>query len=177
MSNIKHVQGNLVEPSSFIENFNSTETAIFLCHQTNAFGVMGAGVALALANKYPEILETYEDYCNTNLHDVLGSALFTMTNTQAVCVVNLFGQPTLNSQRDTNYECIYTALEEFFSYLSDYPEWTIAFPKNMSSALAGGKWKIIYSMIESLAKDLPNDIYIVEYIVPEKVNSHATSPS
>lgn len=174
---IKHVNGNIVEPESYIPNYNSGQHSLFICHQTNPFGIMGAGVALAIAQKYPEILKEYADYCNGNTENIVGTALFTPTNILYVYVINLFGQPTLNCKRDTNYEAIYTALEEFFSFLPDYPEYSIAFPKNMSSALAGAKWDIIYSMIESLSKDVSNDIYIVNYVPENKeVSAHAISP-
>lgn len=169
MTPIKHVNGDLTDPSSFIDNYDVEENAVFLCHQTNIFGVMSGGVAFSLATKYPEILQPYVDYCNTNPTDIIGTALFTMTNIESIYVVDLFGQPTLNTGRDTDYECIYKALEDFFQSISDYPEWSIAFPKNMSSALAGGKWEIILSMIESFAKDVQNTIYIVEYVPVKEV--------
>lgn len=174
---IKHVNGDITSPESYIENYDAENISLFICHQTNPFGIMGAGVALAIAQKYPEILEEYEDYCNGNTQQVVGTALFTPTRILYIYIINLFGQPTLNCERDTNYEAIYTALEEFFSFLPDYPEYSIAFPKNMSSALAGAKWNIIYAMIESLSKDLPNDVYIVNYVPENKeVSAHATSP-
>jgi O-acetyl-ADP-ribose deacetylase (regulator of RNase III) len=164
MSTIKHVKGDLTDPSTYIPNYDSEKNPLFICHQTNPFGIMGAGVALALAKKYPEILEQYVEYCSNPMQNILGTALFTPTGILYIYVINLFGQKTMNQERDTDYEHIYAALEEFFSFLPDYPEYSIAFPKNMSSALAGGKWNIIYSMIESLSKDLPNDVYIVEYV-------------
>lgn len=174
---IVHVNGDITSPETFIENYDSKQHPLFLCHQTNPFGIMSGGVALAIAQKYPEILKEYQDYCNSNTQDIVGTALFTPTNILYVYIINLFGQPTLNCKRDTNYEAIYTALEEFFSFLPDYPEYSIAFPKNMSSALAGAKWDIIYSMIESLSKDLSNDIYIVNYVPENKeVSAHAISP-
>ena len=169
MTSIIHTKGDLTDPSSFIDHYDPENKSVFLCHQTNRFGIMSGGVALGLAKKYPEILEPYKEYCNNEENNVVGTALFTMTNIETICVVNLFGQPTLNQERDTNYEAVYLALEEFFQSISDYPEWSIAFPKNMSSALAGGKWNIILSMIESFAKDVQNTIYIVEFVPNKEV--------
>ena len=178
-TNIKHVKGDLSDPSTFIENFDSTKTPIFLTHQTNCLGVMGAGVALALANRYPEILPLYQNYCKKPVKEIAGTTPFISTYTYGINVINLFGQVLTGDGRQTNYENVYTALEKFFSYLPDYPEYIIAFPKNMSSGLAGGDWNIIYTMIESFVTklQLTNTVYIVEYVTDKEVSSHAISSS
>lgn len=176
MSNIKHVKGDLSDPSTFIENFDPRQTPIFLLHQVNCQGVMGGGVALSLANCYPTLFPEYANYCQKPTENLAGTALFTVVE-QGILVINLFGQVTTGISRQTNYEYLYQALHSFFHYLPDYPEYIIAFPKNMSSGLAGGDWNIVYAMILSFVKDLPNTIYIVDYVNPNEVKNHAVNPS
>lgn len=163
MSTIQHVIGNLAKPESFIFDFQNTQDAVFLLHQTNCLGIMGAGVALALSKEYPAILPYYQQYCDLDLKKVAGSCLITTTGIPRIAVVNLFGQVTCGRGRRTNYEYLFTALEEFFRKLNDFPTAVVAIPKFMSSGLAGGNWNIVLAMIESFAVKYPNTIYIVEY--------------
>ena len=179
MSNIKYVKGDLSDPSTFVENFDPDNIQIVLAQQTNCLGVMGAGVALSLVKRYPEILPSYQKYCEQPNKEIKGTVYFTHTHKQGICVANLFGQVYTGNIRDTNYEYIYRALENYLFEFAYKPQYILAFPKNMSSGLAGGNWNIIYAMIENLAKalNLENTIYIVEYVNSNEVKNHAVNPS
>ena len=48
------VSGNLLEIEEGI-----------ICHQVNCQGVMGAGVAKAIASRYPQVLSAYRELCDT----------------------------------------------------------------------------------------------------------------
>lgn len=163
--NIIETVGDVTDPSTFIPMYNPLNYYIVILHQVNTKGIMGAGVALTIAQRYPEVQEQYQNFCisfsgfESNL---LGNAQFAHTEKSGITFVNLFGQ-TLGGLRNTNYEALYNALESFVNVIKFYPEHTLALPKNMSSGLAGGNWNIVRTMIEELFQDLPNDLYIVEW--------------
>jgi O-acetyl-ADP-ribose deacetylase (regulator of RNase III) len=39
-----------------------------IAHQVNCLGVMGAGVALQIKNKWPEVYEGYKNFCHDELN-------------------------------------------------------------------------------------------------------------
>lgn len=159
MAQFVSVNGDLTDPLTFLPQ-DLLDRQIFLLHQVNTLGVMGAGVALTFAQKYPQMFEDYYEYCQT-APVLIGTTLIYQTDN--IYIVNLFGQHLTHKVRDTNYEAIYSALSLFSQTVSHFPDAIIALPLNMSSGLAGGNWNIISTMVKELFRDLPNTIYIVQY--------------
>lgn len=170
------VKGDLSRPETFLTSEQiSNADMIILAHQTNCYGVMGAGVALALREAYPEIYPQYKRLCSEverrssteidYLPSIAGRCQLCTTDNPRLIVANLFGQVSHDSTfRQTNYEMIYRALNQLKCALSGVPDNRIvAFPKNMSSALAGGTWEIILQMIKSIFGQTSLSIYIVDY--------------
>ena len=63
-------------------------------HQVNCLGVMGAGVAKQVREKYPVVFKVYKALCDANSHcrqRLLGYAQFVRVDGNR-CIVNLFAQ-------------------------------------------------------------------------------------
>lgn len=144
---------------------NDTQYTIF-CHQVNCQGVMGAGLAKQIRNKYPEV---YSDYIQT-IHSeqwLLGSKICTPTTDGRVCV-SMFAQEDYGRNKCyTNYQAFQIILDglqselQMFEFSNPSP-YKIAFPEGIGCGLAGGDWNIIKPILEKFAANVPNDVYIVK---------------
>ena len=128
-----------------------------ICHQTNCQGVMGAGLALQIRNKWPKVYRKYKTFCQ-HTPNLLGRAQYVIAGPQ-LGVVNLFGQDFYGGDlRCTNYEAVARGFEELQSIIaSDYKHLYI--PKLMGCALAGGAWDIYLA----IAKYYFPNINVVAY--------------
>lgn len=87
-----------------------------IVHGVNCQGKMGAGVALAIKNKWPIVYYNYKDICkkyHNNKNELLGQLQPNKINDNLI-VYNLFSQ--LNYGRDVgrryaDIDCIYNGLE------------------------------------------------------------------
>ncbi len=150
---IKIVEGDILNSNADI-----------ICHQVNCQGIMGAGLAKQIRNKYPNVYNDYKEYCNSNTpEEILGTMLPSRYN-DINSIVNIFGQ--LNYGRNevkTNYDAVKKALLELKRVLEDlhwqYPNCKIAFPYGMGCGLGGGNWDIVYKIIEEVFEDYDVSIY------------------
>ena len=146
---VKIISGNLFEK-------NETGKSCFLVHQVNCRGVMGAGLAKTIKQRYPNV---YAEYMNAldNRAAHLGTAQTVFVNDQIIkvmYVVNLFGQDDYG--RDKQYTS-YLALEEGFSNLNNAikrmlytPDRVlIRIPYKMGCGLGGGNWNKVLSIIKN----------------------------
>ena len=124
-----------------------------IAHQVNCQGVMGAGVAKQIKEKWPNV---YKEYCSyylnkcDNIPDLLGRCqLVEISDTQYVA--NLFGQQHYgkSGKRYTSYDAIYNALTSLAMQMLDNGMYSVAIPYKMSCGLAGGDWDIILAMLKS----------------------------
>lgn len=152
---IKIVSGNLLE---------ATENIIV--HQANCQSKMGSGIAKQIRNKWNNVYKAYLDYSNV-FSDIglLGDVLFVSVNeTKDKIVANLYGQLKYgyDGKRYTNYEAIYSGLEQIRDYAikNDY---SVAIPFKLGSDRGGADWSVIYGMIESVFKDSEIDVTIYKW--------------
>lgn len=142
---------------------------------------MGGGIAAQIKKMYPHVFDEYDHACLFNkmsgLEDGKGNTIPLLGRCQLVnvpqgedrhgtykAIANLFGQDSFStSKRETNYEAIYTALEDLRRQMIDHSFKSVAFPRKMSSDLAGGDWEIIRAMILSIFKDSDIDIEIIDW--------------
>jgi O-acetyl-ADP-ribose deacetylase (regulator of RNase III) len=139
-----------------------------IAHCANCFCTMNSGIAKKIRTYLPE---AYSADCLTKTGDKnkFGSFSFakiTKPNikTNIKYVYNLYGQYYYGrDSRKLNYESIYTAIESMSKdlYLKDIK--SIGFPKNMGCVLAGGNWKIVFSIIETIFNETPFDVTICSY--------------
>ena len=145
MLNIIENQGDVLESDAEI-----------ICHQTNCLGVMGAGIALQIKNKYPLVYKKYKHYCERlGKNDAFGTAQFCkIDDSRYIC--NLFGQMHCNAyERQTDYEALNNAVKEMLTKIkcNNVLVKKIAIPKLLGCGLAGGDWNIVKEIFVSRLKE------------------------
>ena len=150
-------------------------TANFLVHQTNCQGVMGSGVALQVANKFPHVEQEYMKYlryCKKNHINPLGTAQYvpvdtwalvmvnTMKNNSVIAydsqyqyVVNLFGQDDFGmGTQHTNLKAMENAFRDIYKKAKEINA-SVAMPYMIGSYRGGAKWDDVYSIIKKVFKN------------------------
>lgn len=124
-----------------------------ICHQVNCMGVMGAGVALQIAQKWPKVLEEYQEYCEDNQYTCLGDWL-DYAVTPNLFIANLFGQDSFGEGKQTQYWALSQALRNlklgFYEggFFPNIKSDEIYFPYLIGCGLGGGKWEVVSELIE-----------------------------
>jgi len=117
-----------------------------VCQQVNCRGVMGAGLAKQIREKYPNVFKEYKDMCAQHREQLLGLVQCVEVE-QGKTICNLFGQNGYGRDRQyTEYE----KLEGCFKYIAYRAYWskeTVAIPYGIGCGLAGGNWDIVVDMI------------------------------
>lgn len=117
-----------------------------IVHQVNCKKVMGAGLAKAIREKWPNVYNVYQQ---SDLK--LGSILIVPIEAN-LFVCNIYGQYDFGNSYQTgitytNYAAVETALKTLSeSYVSKYPTY---FPYKIGCGLAGGDWSIYKRLIET----------------------------
>lgn len=141
-------------------------------HQVNTLGIMGAGLALQIKRKWPEVFKEYQAYCTSRTlaprgmkGTLLGTWLIGCPNDQLELpnakmrqVCHLFAQDhlrkSLQEPRATNYTALAMALQSSAVHWAHRPCY---FPYGMGCGLAGGDWKVVSALIE---ENYPNAILV-----------------
>lgn len=153
MGNITYIRGDLL-----------TTDIRYIAHGCNAQGVMGAGVALALRKRWPEVYTGYETVYKANQHSAeplrLGSIIPVRTNDGSKIVFNCITQKFAG--HDGRKYVSYDAIDEVFVQLNREihrsKDNRLAIPK-IGAGLAGGEWQVIESIIKSRIDDIDVTVY------------------
>lgn len=135
---ITYQKGNLLDVQSGI-----------IAHGCNTLGVMGAGVALAVKNKYPKVFEYYEALCMTSDPDTLIGQNQIVRVSPDLEIANCFTQKSFGISRSSDKQVSYDAVADCFNdlyYKYRSEDITINIPK-IGSGLGGGKWSVIEAII------------------------------
>lgn len=128
-----------------------------IAHQVNCRGVMGAGLAKQIRNKYPIVYERYKNYCPDPA--LLGKVQ--VINTGTVYVANLFAQEGFGrDKRYTDYDALNNCLSKLRDYMVEHDLHTLALPYGLGCGLAGGDWNKVYNII----KDVFDNEALVVYV-------------
>ena len=125
------------------------ERAVVVCHQVNCMGVMGAGLAKQVKEKFPEVFRAYKSRCSALRHNPggnLGYAQFcSVLDDAGYIVANIFGQLSYGTgKRQTDYN----AVRDGLSRVADaFPSGTVRIPYMMGCGLGGGDWNTILEII------------------------------
>ena len=132
-----------------------------IAHQVNCQGVMGAGLAKQIKDKYPQVYTAYHKACNTISDAVLLGKVQVIT-TNPYRIANLFGQRYYGrDKRYTDYDALATALIKLRDYMCKHGLKTLGLPCGLGCGLAGGNWKIVYEIIRDVFT--PSDILVKIY--------------
>lgn len=167
------VKGDVRSPQMTNEN----EVAI-IPHCCNNLGVMGAGVALALRNKWPEVYNAYTqmaDMSTQGLRNRLGELCYARVENDII-VVNMIGQDgtvSLNNPKPVKYWALQKCLETIRMVISETivsghillgkeVKPVIHCPK-FGSDLAGGNWDFILEIIREQILEYGIDVVVYEF--------------
>ena len=115
-----------------------------ICHQVNCRGVMGAGIAKAIRNKYPLVFDLYIQACKRHeAEELLGTAQIVKVS-DTLRVVNMFGQVGYGrSGRFTNYGAVGESFRNLWDMMNkNNIDRQVYIPYRMGCGLAGGDWEI-----------------------------------
>ena len=140
----------------------------FICHQVNAQGIMGSGIAEQIRKKWSDVYYDYRYFIEHMLvnefiqdsKDILGLINFTRLHDAGVAqyVVNFYSQDNYMPRNicHTNYDAFRACCKRLKNLVSQHyvKEYcTIGFPYKIGCGLAGGDWNIVYNIIEEEFKD------------------------
>jgi O-acetyl-ADP-ribose deacetylase (regulator of RNase III) len=128
----------------------------FILHGCNAAGVMGAGVAAAIKNRWPKAYTDYKDTynsCGLELGSIIWSA-----QPDGKTILHGITQKTYGRQ---GVHVSYWAVTQIFSSLNGIiVDQQVAMPK-IGAGLAGGDWDVIAAIIENCVKTYQPVVYYI----------------
>lgn len=133
-----------------------TTDVVHIAHGCNCQGVMGAGVAKIVKDRFPNAFKVYHNRViletNQNLasgcdptRSLLGKVIQAPMENDKIIIHCLTQDYYGNNWRHVNYDAVATAFEKI---ALSYPPKTLAMPK-IGTGLGGGDWNIIEAIIES----------------------------
>ena len=138
---LTYVNGDILTP-------NNLDRVVFVCHQVNCKGVMGAGLAKQIKSKHPVVYKAYKEKCDSgfaHLGDVQFVSRLSMTG---YIVANIFGQDGYGREKcHTDYDALRTA---FITIAEGAPNDIVRIPYKMGCGLGGGDWDTVLAMIEEI---------------------------
>jgi O-acetyl-ADP-ribose deacetylase (regulator of RNase III) len=121
-----------------------------MMHVCNNKGVMGSGIALQVKNQIPNAYRAYKEF-ESKFGGIQLGTISTCHN-----VINLHAQDGYGQGiRHLDYEALYQSLEKAAAYLESAGVERIGVPYRMGSDRAGGDWRIVSAMLNSVF-DNPN---------------------
>ena len=132
-----------------------------IAHQANCHSTMGAGIARAIAIKYPKA-ESVDADSSMTPKEKFGK--YTIAKADKVHIVNLYGQYNMGRGRHTNYKMLRDALGNFLNDASkniiDVDTSKVGVPFGMGCGLGGGNWEVVKEILFELSELYKVDIYI-----------------
>lgn len=123
----------------------------------NCKGVMGAGVALAFKNRYPDMFKDYKKACHDGI--VRPGSMYVWKNLLGDWIINF---PTKRDWREpSRYDDILAGLEDLRSYLKGLGPVSVALPA-LGCGHGGLDWGKVSSMVKEKLSDLDARILVFE---------------
>ena len=137
---VKYIKGDIL---------NVTEGIIV--QQVNCKGVMGAGLAKQIRDKWPYIYDDYKAriYNTANTKELLGKTLFNNVENN-LFVASIFGQCDYgHGTKFTIYPALFKGLDYVFG-MAEIDQIPVYIPKGLGCGLAGGNWDFVEAYIQDL---------------------------
>ena len=154
---IKEVHGDLL-----------TCGADILCHQVNYHGVMGGGVAYAIATKLftPDDYKAYQTLCLQQREQLVGSVQYIQSSIDPrYTIANLFSQDERLAVMGSVSITDYSAMERGLLRLEQYAytaKKSVAVPGYIGCGIAGGDWTRVKDILRRVfGEDFDVSITIV----------------
>lgn len=120
-----------------------------ICHQVNLYRVMGGGLALQVAKKYPDCEKEYKLFCNEFCGGLVD--FYQIPNTNKY-IANCFSQ---EYNFYTNYDWVKNCFElirEFAKPIKNEIV-TIGVPFKYGCGIANGDWNMVEQIFKDIFKD------------------------
>lgn len=136
-----------------------------MVHCANLHNVMGGGIARLVRSKFPEAYEADGKVVDPQLgHFSFASVCVCQEFNIEAQIFNLYGQFGIGNDghpmnRNVRYDAIHDGVWRICEFIVEkFPNecYNLAFPYGMGSALAGGDWKIVSAILESIESHFPN---------------------
>lgn len=149
---IKIVEGDILKASEDI-----------IGHQVNCMGVMGAGLAKQIRNKYPIVYKRYVRLVSGHNKESLLGFIQTIDTYDGKIIANIFGQLYYGrGGTHTSYDALKQAFERLLYMAKNrhkFKGMTIALPYGIGCGLAGGDWNKVYKIIQEVFSDYGVTLY------------------
>lgn len=131
--------------------------------QLNCFHTQGAGIALRIRQKYPQIYEA--DLKQGRRGDATKLGKFCVAEVSVdKFVYGYYGQYNFGmGKRQTNYEAVYNGLYDICAHATVNNIMKLGLPNRMGCMLGGGSWTVVRAIIEDIFGVWQNDLYICNY--------------
>lgn len=135
-----------------------------ICHQVNYHGIMGAGIAAAIADTVlpAEQYATYVDYCKRAGRTALGTVQF-LGAPHGLVVANLFCQDEALAHHApciTDYDLMRRCFVQVRN-LAQIRKMTVYIPHKIGCGIACGDWETVQQILQDMFADSPVDTVIV----------------
>lgn len=123
-----------------------------IAQQVNCLGVMGAGLALEIKNRYSTV---YDKYCDVydvynNKEELLGKCQIVSSSANGRIIANLFGQYGVNrNKQQTQVDKLETALIKLKNYAKQ-KQLSVGIPYGIGCGLGGGNWNDVLKIINNV---------------------------
>jgi O-acetyl-ADP-ribose deacetylase (regulator of RNase III) len=146
--NLNEVHGDVIQTARRLIGRSGVE--VLLPHVCNNRGVMGAGVAAALAKTFPGVDSAYNSLCQSMEGDVLGRVVTEHVEPH-LYVMNMIAQDGFNyGEVPLRYEALVRCMIDVRTLAHDHielgAEAVIVAPR-FGAGLAGGNWDFIKTLI------------------------------
>lgn len=131
------------------------ETTGMLVHGVNCQGRMGAGIALSIKKRYPQVYQSYLDACERQYYvpeKLLGTVDFVWIN-KDLCIANAFIQDKYGNDgvRYVSYDAVDSCFATVNLKASE-KGMVVKYPF-IGAGLGGGCWEIISAIIQANRSD------------------------
>lgn len=119
-----------------------------IVHQVNNLGVMGAGLAKQVKEKYPEVFKAYKENSKIFTKEQLLGKLGICKISDTQYIVNMYSQDGISRYKQTTkYDIMEKCIARLVKFAKEM-NYTIAIPYKIGCGLAGGDWETVKAIIE-----------------------------
>jgi O-acetyl-ADP-ribose deacetylase (regulator of RNase III) len=152
---VEYVSGDV-----FINRYNAQAFA----HGCNCVGSMGAGIAVGIKERYPEMFEEYRRRCKAKPREFNPGDVFLWKADDKPHVLNLATQED-NWRTRATYAWVEQALHNMIAVVDSEKITTIAMPR-IGAGYGGLSWKKVRVIIDAVCTDWPGKLYVYDEYVP-----------
>jgi O-acetyl-ADP-ribose deacetylase (regulator of RNase III) len=127
----------------------------YFVHGCNSHGIMSAGLAKMVRQKYPKAYQDYLDVYNSN--GLILGEFYCSEQPDGKVIINAITQKDYGTDK---VQVSYWAIANVFRSLNALGIKKLALPK-IGAGLAGGDWNVISAIIENEAKNYKPIVYVI----------------